>query len=159
MPLLVLRQVLQTGNARASRAWEEGEDWGCWRACQAYHLIYFLRWIWSSCFLQSSSHLHARSWVTWRKNPYDVLKLARTTKDFRSLLLNRSSSSIWKAAFSNFPGLPDCPPGMSEPAWANLVFSPRCSVSGVFASSKHHWFRENFLVLLNDIRPKSSMDV
>ena len=49
MPLLVLRQVMQR-NTRASQAWEEGENWGCWRAYQTCHLIYFMRWIWSSCF-------------------------------------------------------------------------------------------------------------
>ncbi|KAF8963884.1 hypothetical protein BDZ97DRAFT_1818344 [Flammula alnicola] len=58
--------------------------------------------------------------------PYDLLKLARITKDFRSLLLNKSSISVWRAALHNVPGLPECPPGMSEPAWANLVFFPHC---------------------------------
>lgn len=47
-PLLVLQQIKQK-NARASRAWEEGENWGCWLACQTCLLIYFLRWIWSFC--------------------------------------------------------------------------------------------------------------
>ena len=93
-------------------------------------------------------------------DPYDVLKLARTTKDFRSLLLDRSSSSIWKAAFSNIPDLPDCPPGMSEPAWADLVFSPRCSVNGILLfPRKVSLISGKKLVLLYNIRPKSSMDV
>lgn len=71
--------------------------------------------------------------------PYDVLRLARTTKDFRSLLLSRSSSPIWKAALGNIPGLPDCPPGMSEPAWTNLVFSPQCNFCLTTSIRKVQW--------------------
>ncbi|KDR85510.1 hypothetical protein GALMADRAFT_234422 [Galerina marginata CBS 339.88] len=58
--------------------------------------------------------------------PYDLLKLTRTTKDFRRLLLNKSSVSVWKATLDGVPGLPECPSTMSIPAWVNLVFSPHC---------------------------------
>ncbi|KAF8167573.1 hypothetical protein B0H34DRAFT_22362 [Crassisporium funariophilum] len=58
--------------------------------------------------------------------PYDLLKLARTTRDFRRLLMNRSSISVWKAARVN-SGLPGCPTDMSEPAWAHLAFFPQCN--------------------------------
>ncbi|RXW18582.1 hypothetical protein EST38_g7278 [Candolleomyces aberdarensis] len=59
-------------------------------------------------------------------HPYDLLRLTRTTKDFRRILLHRSSLSTWKATFEDVPNLPECPPEMSEPAWANLAFSPHC---------------------------------
>ncbi|CAA7265863.1 unnamed protein product [Cyclocybe aegerita] len=59
--------------------------------------------------------------------PYDLLRLARTTKDFRRLLMNKSSISVWKASLREVPGLPPCPPEMTEPAWTNLVFSPQCT--------------------------------
>ncbi|KAJ3506348.1 hypothetical protein NLJ89_g6920 [Agrocybe chaxingu] len=59
--------------------------------------------------------------------PYDLLRLARTTKDFRRLLMSKSSISVWKASLREVPGLPPCPPGMTEPAWTNLVFSPQCT--------------------------------
>ncbi|KAF8913174.1 hypothetical protein CPB84DRAFT_1841573 [Gymnopilus junonius] len=59
--------------------------------------------------------------------PLDILlKLARTSKELRRLLLNKSSVSIWKASFSDISDLPECPADMSEPAWANLLFSPYC---------------------------------
>lgn len=59
-------------------------------------------------------------------NPLDVLRLARTTKEFRRLLMHRSSRCIWIAARNNLPDLPDCPPYMSEPQFANLVFDTHC---------------------------------
>ncbi|KAI9569475.1 hypothetical protein HD554DRAFT_2020544 [Boletus coccyginus] len=58
--------------------------------------------------------------------PLDLLRLARTTKQFRQLLMHRSSVSIWIAARKNVPDLPDCPPYMSEPQFANLVFDTHC---------------------------------
>ncbi|PPQ86965.1 hypothetical protein CVT25_009787 [Psilocybe cyanescens] len=61
-------------------------------------------------------------------HPYDLLKLSRMTKDFRRLLLSRSSMSVWKDSLANVPGLPESFPGMSEVAWINLAFSPQCHI-------------------------------
>ncbi|KZT71787.1 hypothetical protein DAEQUDRAFT_665528 [Daedalea quercina L-15889] len=58
--------------------------------------------------------------------PRDLLSLARTTKPFREFLMHHSSANMWKAARANIAGLPDCPPYLSEPAFANLAFSPYC---------------------------------
>ncbi|KAH9839225.1 uncharacterized protein C8Q71DRAFT_855858 [Rhodofomes roseus] len=58
--------------------------------------------------------------------PRDLLNLARTTKPFRAFLLSRNSATMWKAARVNVEGLPDCPPRLSEPAYANLAFFPYC---------------------------------
>lgn len=67
--------------------------------------------------LEIFSHLH----------PRDLLSLARTNKPFRDFLMSRaSSSSLWRASRRNVEGLPDCPPHLSEPAYANLAFSPYC---------------------------------
>ncbi len=63
--------------------------------------------------------------------PYDLLKLARTTKAFRRLLLNKAFITVWKAALEGVPGLPPCPADMTEPEWSNLVFSPNCHVCGI----------------------------
>ena len=41
--------------------------------------------------------------------PYDILRLARTTKALRGILMRRSAISVWKDARSNVEGLPDCP--------------------------------------------------
>ncbi|KAI0784953.1 hypothetical protein C8Q75DRAFT_776872 [Abortiporus biennis] len=58
--------------------------------------------------------------------PMDLLNLARTSKDFRALLMSRSSGPFWRSARSNLAGLPDCPTFLSEPAYANLVFTSHC---------------------------------
>ncbi|KAI0691590.1 hypothetical protein C8Q76DRAFT_803131 [Earliella scabrosa] len=55
--------------------------------------------------------------------PKDLLALARTTKPLRQLLLDRRSTTVWKAARERtFPGSPECPADASEPFWANLLF-------------------------------------
>lgn len=41
--------------------------------------------------------------------PYDILRIARTTKALRKTLMMRSAISVWKGARSNVEGLPDCP--------------------------------------------------
>ncbi|KAJ8520530.1 hypothetical protein ONZ45_g2683 [Pleurotus djamor] len=58
--------------------------------------------------------------------PFDLLRLARTTKDFRSFIMKRSSISLWKTVFGNTSDIPDQPEGVSEPAWANFVFTNHC---------------------------------
>lgn len=60
--------------------------------------------------------------------PMDLLNLARTSKPFRTLLMSRNSASLWKASRQLVDGLPDCPVHLSEPAYANLVFSTHCHV-------------------------------
>ncbi|KAK0206812.1 hypothetical protein DFS33DRAFT_621363 [Desarmillaria ectypa] len=58
-------------------------------------------------------------------HPLDLLHLARSTKHLRSILMNRSSSTIWKNArlSSDFP---EPMPEFSEPAWVSLLFEPNC---------------------------------
>ncbi|KAJ6575478.1 hypothetical protein B0H19DRAFT_987683 [Mycena capillaripes] len=58
--------------------------------------------------------------------PLDLLYLARTTRGLRSTLLHRSAMSIWKTSLRQIVGLPERPQDMSEPAWANLVYSSHC---------------------------------
>ncbi|GJE90741.1 F-box protein [Phanerochaete sordida] len=62
--------------------------------------------------------------------PGDLTALSRSNKAFRKMLLHRSSITIWQAARNNVPGLPDCPPELSEPAYANLVFTSNCHYCG-----------------------------
>ncbi|OBZ71726.1 hypothetical protein A0H81_08960 [Grifola frondosa] len=61
-------------------------------------------------------------------HPRDLLHLSRTSKDFRAILMSRTSAHFWKAARQHVEGLPDCPPFLSEPAYANLLFSPHCHI-------------------------------
>ncbi|KDR85932.1 hypothetical protein GALMADRAFT_218999 [Galerina marginata CBS 339.88] len=61
-----------------------------------------------------------------RLDPGDLLNLARIEKSLRAFLMSRSSISIWKRSRSNIPRLPDCPSDLSEPQYANLVFTKNC---------------------------------
>ena len=67
--------------------------------------------------------------VTWLE-PLDLLHLARTSKELRALLMSKGNSRLWKAARRNKPGLPDCPPHLSEPRYAASLFDHHCFVSG-----------------------------
>ena len=68
-------------------------------------------------------------------HPYDLLRLARTTKAFRRLLLSRSSITIWRESLALVPDLPECPADLTEPAYTNLVFDPHCHVCSLYLSS------------------------
>ncbi|KDR77418.1 hypothetical protein GALMADRAFT_65553 [Galerina marginata CBS 339.88] len=61
-------------------------------------------------------------------NPVDLLSLSRTSKNWRALLMTRSSTSVWRSARLNLDGLPDCPDGLSEPQYAELAFGRSCFV-------------------------------
>ncbi|TFK68225.1 hypothetical protein BDN72DRAFT_960384 [Pluteus cervinus] len=71
--------------------------------------------------------------------PYDLLRLARSTKEFRRVLMSRNSISVWRAARSNLPGMPECPPDMTEPEYANLAFDPRCHYCGATGVRNADW--------------------
>ncbi|KZT09619.1 uncharacterized protein LAESUDRAFT_646055 [Laetiporus sulphureus 93-53] len=60
--------------------------------------------------------------------PLDLLHLARTTKALRTMLMSRSSISLWKGARELVGRLPDCPSDLSEPQYANLLFDQHCHV-------------------------------
>lgn len=61
--------------------------------------------------------------------PLDVLRLSRTTKASRDLLMRRSALFIWHSAFSNLPVTPpSCPEDLNLPRWTSLLFETHCSV-------------------------------
>ncbi|EUC57213.1 F-box-like protein [Rhizoctonia solani AG-3 Rhs1AP] len=62
--------------------------------------------------------------------PADLISLSRCNKSLRNLLMNRSSKHIWTSAMENVEGLPPCPPEMSEPYYARLLFLPDCTICG-----------------------------
>lgn len=81
-------------------------------------------------------------------DPRDVLQLARTTKPLRNMLMHRSATSVWKHARENVPDLPDIPPDLAEPQYANLLFDPFCHVSiyHKFTCSSHSTLHPQFCV-------------
>ena len=62
-------------------------------------------------------------------HPRDLLNLARTTKAFRSFLMNPSAQPLWKASMARVDNLPTCPTYMTEPQFINLLFFSHCHVS------------------------------
>lgn len=72
-------------------------------------------------------------------DPLDLLHLARTTKNFRVLLMNRRNAAYWKAAWRNVDGLPECPEGMSHPALTNFLFCSNCHVCFAINSQWMMW--------------------
>ncbi|KAJ7575589.1 hypothetical protein C8J56DRAFT_974915 [Mycena floridula] len=62
--------------------------------------------------------------------PLDILRLSRTSKDLRSLLMRESSAFVWRKARDNVSGLPGPPNGITEAQYANLVFAGSCHHCG-----------------------------
>ncbi|KIJ18021.1 hypothetical protein PAXINDRAFT_97546 [Paxillus involutus ATCC 200175] len=77
-------------------------------------------------------------------HPMDLLNLTRTTKAFRQLLMQKSSAFAWKTARGQLEGFPDCPPDLSEPEYANLVFYPHCHNCGNVVPTIHWRLRRRY---------------
>ncbi|KAJ7269386.1 hypothetical protein B0H12DRAFT_1095559 [Mycena haematopus] len=61
-------------------------------------------------------------------HPLDVLRLSRTSKEFRELLMHKSSRPIWRSSLNSVEDMPPCPPHMNEPQWICLAFDAVCQV-------------------------------
>ncbi|KAF9523114.1 hypothetical protein CPB83DRAFT_863488 [Crepidotus variabilis] len=68
--------------------------------------------------------------------PIDVLHLTRTTKAFRTLLLHRSSTGLWKDCLARVPSVPPYPSDMSLPSLVSLAFDIHCQNCGTKNASK-----------------------
>ncbi|KAF5381222.1 hypothetical protein D9757_007847 [Collybiopsis confluens] len=54
-------------------------------------------------------------------DPGDLLRLSRTSKDLRQILMSKSSELIWRIARDNVPELPARPEDLNEPQYARLI--------------------------------------
>ncbi|KDQ49522.1 hypothetical protein JAAARDRAFT_82213 [Jaapia argillacea MUCL 33604] len=63
-------------------------------------------------------------------SPRELLSMAQVNKFLRKILLSRKFLPIWEGARKRERGVPDCPPYMSEPAWAQLLFGKVCQNCG-----------------------------
>ncbi|KAJ3557701.1 hypothetical protein NM688_g1329 [Phlebia brevispora] len=59
-------------------------------------------------------------------SPLDLLHLSRTSKRIRAVLMSRSSSRLWAAAWKNEEDLPPCPDDITAPAFTHLLYKSRC---------------------------------
>ncbi|PPR05910.1 hypothetical protein CVT26_008802 [Gymnopilus dilepis] len=75
-------------------------------------------------------------------HPLDLYHLTQTTKYFRLILLTRRLSGMaWEAAFQRwYRSIPQCPPTMSLPSWASLLFGPAtCDVGICYFAYFVYW--------------------
>ncbi|KAF8418249.1 hypothetical protein L210DRAFT_3579692 [Boletus edulis BED1] len=63
-------------------------------------------------------------------HPKDLLSLSRTCQSLRELLMDKSSTFVWKTARRQVDGLPACPPDLTEQDYADLVFDAHCHMCG-----------------------------
>ncbi|KAF5364538.1 hypothetical protein D9757_011336 [Collybiopsis confluens] len=66
--------------------------------------------------------------IFYHLDPVDLLRLSRTSKDLRNILMSKSSEAIWRFARENVEGLPPLPPDLNEPQYAHLAFESYCHV-------------------------------
>ncbi|CAE6455649.1 hypothetical protein BN14_03698 [Rhizoctonia solani AG-1 IB] len=66
-------------------------------------------------------------------HPLDLIMLSRVNKFLRELFMDKRSALIWSSARENLPGLPGCPDEVSEPQYAAMLFTKRCSTCGGYA--------------------------
>ncbi|KAH9884934.1 hypothetical protein C8Q73DRAFT_796049 [Cubamyces lactineus] len=77
-------------------------------------------------FLEILSHLE----------PIDLIRLSRSSKHFRSMLMTRRARYLWDAAFRNVdPQIPPCPPYISSPRYAAALFDHYCFACGIERST------------------------
>ncbi|KAJ3898968.1 hypothetical protein F5879DRAFT_978533 [Lentinula edodes] len=60
--------------------------------------------------------------------PGDLLRLARTSRDLRDILMSKSSESIWRIARETVEHLPPRPDDLNEPQYAHLLFESYCHI-------------------------------
>ncbi|KAH7320554.1 hypothetical protein B0J17DRAFT_583083, partial [Rhizoctonia solani] len=54
-------------------------------------------------------------------SPPDVLALASSNKFFRNIFMSSSSKHIWTSAITNIDGMSECPVGLAEPKYSDLI--------------------------------------
>ncbi|KAF5364868.1 hypothetical protein D9757_013041 [Collybiopsis confluens] len=58
--------------------------------------------------------------------PGDLLRLSRTSKELRGILMSRSTQDVWRSARENVQDLPPLPPDLNEPQYARLLEDAYC---------------------------------
>ncbi|KAF9071189.1 hypothetical protein BDP27DRAFT_1419228 [Rhodocollybia butyracea] len=56
----------------------------------------------------------------------DILRLAQTSRDLRTILMSKTSEVIWRTARKNVEDLPPRPHDLNEPQYAYLLYDPYC---------------------------------
>ena len=76
------------------------------------------------------------------------MRISWTAKVFNEFLTSKSSRHVWQASFGTIPKseqLPACPSGMTEMAYANLLYGQCCMVCGpvtdVLTCPSNYWLQ------------------
>ncbi|KAK0184922.1 hypothetical protein F5146DRAFT_938042, partial [Armillaria mellea] len=69
----------------------------------------------------------------------DLLRLGRADREPHDILMKRSLTPIWRVARSNISELPAPFHGMSELAWAHLLFSKSCETCAQKTTAPNNW--------------------
>ncbi|KAG6382012.1 hypothetical protein JVT61DRAFT_643 [Boletus reticuloceps] len=77
-------------------------------------------------------------------HPKNLLSLSRTCKSLREVLMDKSSTFVWKTARRQVDGLPDCPPDLTEQEYADLLFDARCHMCGWRARTVLWYIRRRY---------------
>ncbi|KIP06012.1 hypothetical protein PHLGIDRAFT_36159 [Phlebiopsis gigantea 11061_1 CR5-6] len=72
-------------------------------------------------------------------DPMDLLNLARTSKDFRRLLMSQNSAHVWKTVIQDADDIPDCPADLSPPSFVHLLYQSICHNCGRGPCEKIYW--------------------
>ncbi|KAG9019069.1 hypothetical protein FRB90_006812 [Tulasnella sp. 427] len=68
--------------------------------------------------------------VCFYLEPFDLRRLALTSKRMWDVLMTKESRSLWKRALDAVPDLPSCPRDLNEPQYVFLLFSSECNTTG-----------------------------
>ncbi|KAF8877132.1 hypothetical protein CPB85DRAFT_1443694 [Mucidula mucida] len=68
--------------------------------------------------------------------PLDLLRLSRTTKTLRVILMNKKCKIVWKSAFRGMGDVPPIIEGLNEPHYASLLYDDHCD-NCLKAHTKH----------------------
>ncbi|KIO33108.1 hypothetical protein M407DRAFT_17974 [Tulasnella calospora MUT 4182] len=79
--------------------------------------------------------------VCFYLNPYDLRRLALTSKRLWDILMTKEARHIWKTAIASVPDLPICPTDLNEPQYVCLLYSSECYTIGCTSrGTKADWF-------------------
>ncbi|KAF9046725.1 hypothetical protein BJ165DRAFT_1594066 [Panaeolus papilionaceus] len=79
----------------------------------------------------SNTPLDILSAIFAHLRPLDILNMGRTSKNFKNLISSPVFEAVWKQRRSTYIATPpDCPPDMSEVAYAELIYGTACMSCG-----------------------------
>ncbi|KAG8927602.1 hypothetical protein FRC00_002033 [Tulasnella sp. 408] len=74
-------------------------------------------------------------------DPYDLRRLALTSKRLWDVLMTKEARHIWKTSLASVPDLPECPNDLNEPQYVCLLYSSECYTIGCTSrGTKADWF-------------------